>query len=399
MLDIRKLRPVHPFPARMSASIPLERLAGCHSPITVLDPMMGSGTTIFIARALGNNAIGFDTDPLALTIAKVWCGDLNPQKLRKAVQRVCTQAEKSWRSIALRSAYPMDADDETKCFVRYWFDARNRKQLAVLSSLIEDVGDDQIRGQLWCALSRLIIVKQAGASLAMDVSHSRPHRVYDIALVQPVTQLPNSVEHLIRSKAGHEFKGSVRIHRADARNIPLPDKAVDLIMTSPPYLNAIDYLRGHKLSLVWMGKSVTEIRNLRSTNIGAEVGLEVSARVGSIAASSLTGRNIAPRLKNMMARYVKDMSEVISEAARVLKPRGEAVFVVGDCTIRGVSVRNSKAIVTLAKEAGLRVCNVSRRQIPPNRRYLPPPGHQPRGAALASRLRTEYIISMMKDSD
>jgi DNA modification methylase len=397
MLDIRKLRPIHPFPARMAASIPLERLARRHSPITVLDPMMGSGTTIFVARALGNNAIGFDTDPLALTIAKVWCGDLNPEKLRRAVEQVCRRAEKSWRSISLRTAYPTRADDETKSFVRYWFDGRNRKQLAALSALIEDVGDDCLREQLWCALSRLIVVKQVGASLAMDVSHSRPHRVYDLAPIQPVTQLPNSVEHLIRSKAGDEFNGSVRIHRADARSLPLPDKVVDLIMTSPPYLNAIDYLRGHKLSLVWMGKSVTEIRNLRSTNIGAEVGLEVSARVGSIAASSLTGRNVAPRLKNMMARYVKDMSEVISEAARVLKPNGEAVFVVGDCTIRGVSVRNSKAIMTLAEQAGLRVCNVSRRRIPPSRRYLPPPGRQPRGATLASRLRTEYIISVMKD--
>ncbi len=46
-----------------------------------------------------------------------------------------------------------------------------------------------------------------------------------------------------------------------------------MIITSPPYLNAIDYLRGHKLSLVWMGQSIARVRNIRSTNIGTEKSL------------------------------------------------------------------------------------------------------------------------------
>jgi hypothetical protein len=35
---------------------------------------------------------------------------------------------------------------------------------------------------------------------------------------------------------------------------------VDLIFTSPPHLNAIDYLRCSKFSLVWMGHSIAALR-------------------------------------------------------------------------------------------------------------------------------------------
>ena len=54
------------------------------------------------------------------------------------------------------------------------------------------------------------------------------------------------------------------------QSIPIKDGIADLVVTSPPYLNAIDYLRGHKLSLVWMGHQIEELRELRSANIGSE---------------------------------------------------------------------------------------------------------------------------------
>src|SRR3712207_7608036 len=41
-------------------------------------------------------------------------------------------------------------------------------------------------------------------------------------------------------------------------------------ITSPPYLNAIDYLRGHRLSLVWLGYRIGDLRLTRAVSIGAE---------------------------------------------------------------------------------------------------------------------------------
>ena len=64
------------------------------------------------------------------------------------------------------------------------------------------------------------------------------------------------------------------MYEGDARRLDIRDGSVDLVVTSPPYLNAIDYLRCSKFSLVWMGYSVVELRRLRSTAVGTEVGMD-----------------------------------------------------------------------------------------------------------------------------
>jgi len=42
------------------------------------------------------------------------------------------------------------------------------------------------------------------------------------------------------------------------------------VLTSPPYLNAIDYLRGHRLALVWLGHELGPLKEIRANSVGAE---------------------------------------------------------------------------------------------------------------------------------
>jgi DNA modification methylase len=70
------------------------------------------------------------------------------------------------------------------------------------------------------------------------------------------------------------------ITRGDARALPLADGAADLILTSPPYLNAIDYMRARGLTLVWLGYPLDVLRDARGGAIGTERGLfETTPRV------------------------------------------------------------------------------------------------------------------------
>src|SRR5207247_9986914 len=196
---------------------------------------------------------------LALLIAKTWCSEANEAQLRSALKSILTVALDTWM---VSKPYPAAADTETRQFLRYWFDLKTRKKLAAIAAAIDQTShDDILRTQLWCAFSRLIIVKDKGVSLARDVSHSRPHRSYERAPVDPFVQLSKAGEQILRSLLRlPQVSKDVHLHQADARELPTESASIDLVITSPPYLNAIDYLRGHRMSLVWMGYDLEHLR-------------------------------------------------------------------------------------------------------------------------------------------
>lgn len=394
------LRPIHPFPARMAPSIALRRLSRAKKKLHILDPMVGSGTTAVVARLRGHKATGFDTDPLALVIAKSWAANVNPKRFRKIAADVLEKAQKIYGVVTLGSAYPVRADEETRSFIRFWFDATNRRQLTALARSIETIKNPVHRTMLWCAFSRLIITKKVGASLAMDVSHSRPHKTYDVAPVKPFDCFLSSVNTILRNApfATGQKVPKAKIRKGDARSLPLNNSSVDLVITSPPYLNAIDYLRGHKLSLVWMGHSIQKLRDLRTENVGAECGSKDTLSDDLKEALKRMGdtSRLPTRLQNMLVQYLQDMDAVFSEIHRVLRKNAEAVVVIGDSTIRGVFVSNSRALVRIAKKNGLVLHSSRHRPLLMNRRYLPPPERRISGKELRTRMREEVILVFKK---
>jgi hypothetical protein len=245
----------------------------------------------------------------------------------------------------------------------------------------------------------MVITKDSGVSLARDVSHSRPHKTFKRAPVEPFEAFEPAINRVLRAClfAGNEPAPPATVKRGDARNLPIQDESIDLVITSPPYLNAIDYMRGHKLSLVWLGYNIAALRQIRGESVGTESGHSDKDGVEFDHITEAMGcvQSLPTRLQRMIARYVCAMDGVISEVARVLIPQGQALIVVGDCTVRGVYIRNSMAIRLLAEEHKLELTWQRRRRIPDNKRYLPPPA-QKSGKALAKRLRTEVVMSFAK---
>ncbi len=395
------IRPVHPFPARMAPSIVWDALPLQNDSLKVLDPMSGSGTTLVCARMRGHRAFGCDTDPLALLIARAWCADVDPEKVMRRAEIVLERAASLAECLRPENSYPKGADDETRKFVDFWFDPETRRDLTALSTCISRVRSEFEKMFLWCAFSRMIITKTAGVSLARDVSHSRPHRAYAVAPVKPFNIFQKAVATVVKNcpfTIEAKVAPSVNVQYGDARSLPIEGSSMDIILTSPPYLNAIDYLRGHKLSLVWMGHEIHEIRSIRSGNIGAEVSIEHSTDLAiQKAMSSMANLDeMNERHLGMIRRYIFDMKHVMKECARVLKVNGKAIFVVGDSTIRGVFIKNSEALASLAKQYGLTLVSRANRPIETKRRYLPPPESIKAGGSMQNRMREEVILCFLK---
>ncbi len=392
---------VHPFPARMAPDLALDVVEDHKDSLRVLDPMSGSGTVLAIARAKGHHAIGIDIDPLAVLISRVWTTAIDSAALQEKGTEVLELARQLFSSLRTRDAYPENADDETRKFIRFWFDDYVRRQLASLATAIQDVRDEKIRDALWCAFSRLIIAKQSGASLARDLSHSRPHKAFERAPLKPFSKFRLSVERVANNCINISLPNTgpiACVHRGDARSLPIDDGSIDLVLTSPPYLNAIDYLRCSKFSLVWMGYSIREVRRLRSTIVGTEVGK--GADDNNDVHRILLQLNLQPKLQrrweSILVRYIDDMWLAVGETARVLTERGKAVYVVGENTVRGTFVPNSLIVEEIANRVGLHCIARRSRDLPANRRYLPPPSKQRKPAALDGRIRREVVLTFKK---
>ena len=126
--------------------------------------------------------------------------------------------------------------------------------------------DLPLRNLLEVVFSSTIVTKSGGVSRARDLAHTRPHRVAD---KQPRSALRQF--EILMSRAVDAYShvdatkvGSSNIVAGDSRRLPLRGGSVDLIVTSPPYANALDYMRAHKFSLAWLGDPIPRLSDLRA---------------------------------------------------------------------------------------------------------------------------------------
>ena len=393
-------RYIHPFPARMAPELAVAELKMLKPRSVVLDPMTGSGTVISEALALGHRAIGFDMDPLAVLMSSVRTTPISPTQLGslaadvlKKAQSLCPNSfELPW----------IDQDPETQSFIEYWFAASQRKDLRciayVLSNLhrdATDAGNKATADALRLALSRIIITKKKGASLAWDVSHSRPHKVTENSDFEVFSAFEQSAKIIGRCLGDAPLTSSAQVKLGDARRLHAIRKAsVDAVLTSPPYLNAIDYMRGHRLSLVWLGYRLSELRGIRTNSIGSEKAPNdrvAAALFKDIQQAMGLIDELPTRHRSMVARYAEDIYHLLSEVSRVLKSSGRAIFVVGNSCLKGVFIRNSEAVIKAASLNGFALLTQTERNLPPGNRYLPTPKsvEEP----LGKRMRTEAILT------
>lgn len=400
--DILGRSPVHPFPARMAPGIAFQIVSDSKKRLRVLDPMAGSGTVPAVARANGHIALGVDIDPLAVLISKVWTTPIKKEEILKASKQVLANAKRKAGTLSSTQAFPDGASAETKEFIKYWFDLRSRRQLASLSVEIKKVKNENIRNALLCSFSRLIISKKSGASLAMDLSHSRPHRKFKTAPIQPFEKWDSAVEKVLCGclDAKSATAGpSSKIKVGDARALPFRSNSIDLVLTSPPYLNAIDYIRCSKFSLVWMGLQTESLKKIRGKSVGSEVSYDIklcSSDLQNVISGLRVSKKLSSRNLGILTRYVVDMHLSIEEVARVLVPGGRAVYVVGENSLRDVYIRNAKIVSDLAILCGLRLIERRTRTLPDNRRYLPPPKANVGAKHMNSRMRKEIVLAFEK---
>jgi DNA modification methylase len=389
----------------------------------VLDPMVGSGTTLAEARMLGRNALGLDIDPWARLLSVVKSTPVEPTRLREASKRLLERLDADYLRLEQSNDSCLPADLKERCQLPkierldYWFLPTVAAELALLKYHILTSSEDRdIRDFFLVVFSSLILARTSVAN-ARDIVHSRHHyRAHESPpdVRQRFRQRLRTMTRMMTDfwKACHAAPRQdveVKIIGNDARAIPLPPSSVNLIFTSPPYCNALDYVRAHALTVAWL-QDVLDISQPEYTLLGREyIGTERAMK----SADSLKGilppdvplladivrriRAIDQQKGNVVTKYFADMWTVFQEMGRVLKPDQHLVLVVCPSHIRKVEVPTHKAFGKMTErmtlDQGYRLTQVAcvERVIDDRRRLLPY-----MRKAFGKRMRTEYVMIYKK---
>ena len=405
---------LHPFAARFPYGLPGYFIDALTEPgDTVLDPMCGSGITLLEGWAAVRSVVGVDLDPLARRQAKARTTALDDAEVLEAGQAALRRTADLMAGLGPQRD-PLEAvkafmDPATREFLDYWFFPETQHELACLTLAIREESDEDLRNLLEVIFSATIVTKSGGVSRARDLAHTRPHRVSDKVPRNPIPLFANLVERAAGAygSINRDAVGECRIVDGDARSLPLPDCSVDLIVTSPPYANALDYMRAHKFSLAWLGDPIPSLTQLRRAYIGSEAsGNQAATSVDSLPAKveavvERVGEADATKSR-ILRRYFADMSASISEMQRVLRPGSAAVIVVGPSTMRGILVPTHECLANLATQAGLDVVAVAPRNLDRDRRMMPARNAGRTGSGnsdttgIERRMHTEYVIGAVK---
>lgn len=158
---------------------------------SIYDPFCGSGTSLTAGLVLGRRVVGSDIDVLAVMLSSVKCTPASPEgyaswrsRFTKRIERAFTAVGTRWsrdcrpKPGGVLSVGDLDLSIASFPKLNYWFPPQLVALLAAIAAEAHRSTDDHMEQVALVSLSAAIIAKWPNTlSYAMDVDHTRPHRV------------------------------------------------------------------------------------------------------------------------------------------------------------------------------------------------------------------------------
>lgn len=371
---------------------------------SVYDPFCGSGTALTASLVLGRHAVGSDIDVLAGMLSSVKCAPASPEAYARWRSRFVNRLARAFAAVETgwsRDVRPLPGTTlELNGFrlllptfpeLNYWFPPRLIALLAAVAAEAHRSASDHMQQVALVSLSAAIIAKWPNTlSYAMDVDHTRPHRVVQTFPVSRVFEtylrrLDRTINSLSLLRRLYDDAGVLQMLHTSSRVICPHDARVEaieveaesqtLVVTSPPYFNAVDYPRAHRLSVCWMnGRAPEDVASRKQyigiRYVGPEGGTEWFEEHRELRRLIPAPIRSNGRLAKL-AGFFADLEAATAQMWRVLRPGGHAVVVIADNTVKGHRVRAHAALAEIAQQAGFDVVTRHPREIDTVRRRFP----------------------------
>lgn len=295
----------------------------------VLDPFCGVGTTLLAAKEGGMNAIGVDAHPVLFFVSKVKTQNYSLETLREVKRDLFSRKFEKPESIGTNPLL-------TRAFSRHALE-----DILFFKSEISKINDRSLRDLIVLAL----VVS------AMRVSYA----VKDGAVIRffkkkhpPLKKVFRAtVKRFARHLKKAEYKPcEIAVKQGDTRKLHfLEAECVDAIVTSPPYLNKLEYTRAFDVEQALLKELI---------------GLD--SRKAYLGANSEKNKDVFPRMRlpPVAENYFFDMELCLGEMYRVLRKGGRVALVVGQGVFPDGIVESDVLTAKLAERVGL---SVEKRQI------------------------------------
>jgi SAM-dependent methyltransferase len=287
----------------------------------VLDPFCGVGTTLLAAREKGVNAVGIDAHPFFAFVSQVKTRSYSSEALLELKRDFFSE---KFEKPDLREINPL----LRKAFSKYALE-----DVLFFKPEISKVKDRIMRDFLVFALVVSVMrvsyaVKDGAVIRFFKRKHPPLRKVFR-------TTVKKFIRHLKKA----EFKPcEIVVKKGDARKLGfLETKSLDAVVTSPPYLNKLEYTKAFDVEEALL-KELIGIDSAKAY-LGADFGRD---------------KTVFPKLglPPIAKAYFSDMELCLREMYRVLRDGGKAALVLGQGVFPDRIVESDVLISKLAESVG-----------------------------------------------
>lgn len=353
--------------------------------LNVLDPFMGSGTTAVETILSGNNALGLEMDPFARLISDVSSTVFNREQLEE-LNKYFNIVLSTWKSFEADSVPDLAG-------IRRWFKTEDFNELLQLKA---------------CILST-VPVPYLNFFLVVYADCIKPVSKMERQSLKPyISSKYTKVTQPVQVSFEHSY--SVHYNAASEMSLECPGEnlgvdwvgfdattfkaqGIDLAITSPPYINALDYTRCVKVEGAMVGYITDDIaKEMRGMQIGHENRKKDDATNAVMNEFGDIYARIASKDKNRAKTclsYFNDIYDNLQCVYNSLVIGGEYHIIIGDNTIKGIPVPTHAIIAELAKSIGFEWFGYYKYKIKDHRTSIP-------RANKAQKIEYEYVLMLKK---
>ena len=349
---------------------------------TILDPFAGVGTTLVESHVTGNDSIGFEINPYAYFACKTKINSLQIDEIQFSdeIERFSSfYLEKLNSNYSVRSKEP----EGFKTKIDFYSPKVLRKVL-ILMDFIQTIEDQNIADLFNLAFTSTM-VKYSNYSYEPSLGTRRGSGKTDIedydvraVTIQKLLEFLKDIAWIKKTVSPQRVPTS-RIINDSFFNYKnhLSKKTVDLIITSPPYLNNYHYNRNTRPQIFWLGfaHSSTDLKPLEESNFGnfwqTVRGREKIDPIFDVPEIDLIEkveqiRKINPEKgvyggsgwANYAVSYFNDCYKFSKGIEFSLKTGGTALVVIGNSILQGVTIPTDEYFAKIAETVGLETIKI-----------------------------------------